>query len=70
MRKLRFGKFGLTEDPRRYFVRMEWKGRVLLGNVAGVRRDETLGATILTVRHFNGEPWPVEPGAGSVFVID
>ena len=43
-------------------VTMPYRGRTLLGTV--VRNDGTL-----TVRHFNGSPWPVSPRASDVTVL-
>lgn len=68
--KLQYGKFGLSTDPRGAHVTLEHCGRTLLGEVVGARRDEVLGAVLLTVRHFNGEPWPIEPGALAVDVLE
>ena len=66
---LKYGKFGLSEDPRGLHVMMTWKGQKLLGTVRNVRRDDITGSTHLIVRHFNGEPWPIEPIASAVRVI-
>jgi len=64
------GKHGLSCDPRHVQVSLNWKGRTLLGDVQGARRDPVTGATLLEVRHFNGEPWPIDPVALAVDVLD
>ena len=46
-------------------VMAEYNGRALLGDVISVSP-----AGALTVRHFNGEPWPIEPLASEVQLID
>ena len=68
--KLPHTKFGLASDPRGAQVTMEYQGRTLLGDVRGVRYHAQLGVFLLNVRHFNGEPWPLEPGSCSVNVLD
>lgn len=50
-------------------VRYSHHGRILLGNVVGGWYDG-LGYGRLTVRHFNGEPWPIEPCAIFVYKIE
>ena len=67
--KFPFSKFGLKCDPRGAHVILNHAGRTLLGEVTNFRRDEVLGCTLLTVRHFNGEPWPIEPGCLAVDVL-
>ena len=64
-----YTKFGLASKPVGAQVAMPWKGRTLLGDVVGVRREFD-GRVILTVRHFDGSPWPVEPVASVVDVLD
>lgn len=57
-----------VEDfPKRTIVRMPYNGRVLLGNVRETRPD--VDDVRLTVRHFNGERWPVEPLASTVEIV-
>jgi hypothetical protein len=68
-RPVRFGKFGLAEDLTNQHVTMPWKGRTLLGEVVSVAYCETRGVFVLTVRHFNGEDWPVMPIASAIRVI-
>lgn len=64
------GKYGLKVDPRGAQIAFDYQGRTLLGDVTGVRYDEVTGCIRLTVRHFNGEPWPIEPPASSVMVLE
>mgnify|MGYP001585292810 CR=1 FL=1 len=47
-------------------------GRTLLGEVICIRMREDEGERmrVLTVKHFNGEPWPVEPFFWDVDVLD
>lgn len=68
--KLPHTKFGLACYPRGAQVTMTYQGRTLLGDVVGVRRDEVTGAIMLSVRHFNGEPWPVDPSSWAVDVLE
>lgn len=51
------------------FVRYSHRGQVLLGNVVNGWYDG-LGYGRLTVRHFNGELWPLEPCAMFVHHIE
>ena len=37
------------------FVAHEWNGRRLLGEIVAIEHG------VATVKHFNGEPWPVRP---------
>lgn len=68
-RKFILGKYGLKEDPRHAQVTIEYEGRTLLGDVKAVRRDEAMGVTLLTVVHFCGETWPIEPHVLAVDVL-
>lgn len=68
--KFQYTKFGMKHDPRGAQVKMQWQGRTILGDVVGVERNEVLGATLLLVRHFNGEMWPVKPCAIAVDVLE
>ena len=54
-----------AKDPVGLFVTLQYQGRTLLGQVRDVRGKK------LIIRHFNGEPWPIEPviGINSVRVI-
>lgn len=60
-------------DPRHLKVKYEMDGRTLLGDVVGWHTGPNILTgktdTWLTVRHFNGERWPVHPLAASVEVI-
>jgi len=60
----------LRSDPRGSQVMMPWRGRTLLGDVTEAYRDETRGMVHLRVRHFNGEPWPLEPHIFAVDVLE
>jgi hypothetical protein len=62
-------KFGMKVDPRGAHVTFDWRGRKLLGEVTGVERDDVLGATLLTVRHFCGDAWPIKPHFLAVDVL-
>jgi hypothetical protein len=44
-------------------------GQTLLGDVKDAYR-QTNGDIHLIVRHFNGEPWPFDPNADRVTVLD
>jgi hypothetical protein len=68
--KFEFTKHGIKHDPRGAHVTFQYLGRQLLGEVVGLRRDDVLGATLLTVRHFCGDMWPVEPSARLVEVLE
>lgn len=70
-RPLKFGRFGLAKDPVGAHVILPWTGgRTLLGTVTGYHIDHVRSLTMLTVTHFNGEPWPITPTAGSVRVLE
>lgn len=49
-----------VENPVGHHVAVAYHGRTLLGEVMHARYDHLLGAVTLTVRHFNGEPWPTD----------
>ncbi len=68
--KFPVGRWGLTADPRGAHVTLPWRGQTLLGEVRAVRRDPVTGCFRLTVVHFNGEPWPVEPTVSAVDVLE
>ena len=68
--KFTLGKYGLKSDPRGAHVTMEWQDRKLLGEVKGVYRSEARGMIHLQVRHFNGEPWPIDPHVLAVDVLE
>lgn len=67
--KFALGKYGLKSDPRGAHVTLEYQGRTLLGEVVGVERAENRGMTLLVVRHFNGEEWPIKPHVLAVDVL-
>ncbi len=67
--KILSNRWGLTQDPRGEHITMTWHGRTLLGTVQDVMRDDVCGCFRLTVRHFNGEVWPVQPCAMAVDVL-
>jgi len=67
--KLPWSRFGPPVDVRGTIVTMQWDGRALLGRVHGLRRNEVLGMTVLDVRHFNGERWPIEPQYFAVDIV-
>ena len=54
-------------------VTMPWKGSTLLGKIIGQGivplPDGTRGVR-LTVRHLNGEPWPIEPLATLITLLE
>jgi hypothetical protein len=58
----------LVKSPLGAQVVMNWQGRELLGDVVDVREER--GYWKLTVRHFNGELWPVEPVLSAVRVLE
>lgn len=68
--KFQFTKFGLKHDPRGAHVTLEHQGRTLLGEVLSVAYDSVCGCFRLTVRHFNGELWPIQPSALAVNVLE
>lgn len=70
MAKFTFGKFGLKENPVGAQVSMEFNSRTLLGDVKGCYRSEILGCTKLIVHHFNGKPWPINPSAVAVDILE
>ena len=72
--KFQFTKFGLTENPIGLVVALPWKDskgdpRTLLGEVVAVSRNDVRGMLHLSVRHFNGEMWPVEPVVSAVEIV-
>lgn len=65
-----FTKFGPKYDYRGAHVRLRLPiGRVLLGEIVELNRDEVRGAVIAKVRHFNGEAWPVEPVLSALLIL-
>lgn len=67
---IQFGKKGrLAENPVGLKVALEWHGRTLLGDVVACAYNDVRCCILLTVRHFNGEDWPIQPAAVAVDVI-
>lgn len=50
-------------------VTMRCQGRLYLGEVKEMWRDDVTSTFRIRVNHFNGEPWPIEPSASSVQVV-
>lgn len=69
-RKLKFGRWGLMENPKQLHCAFDYSGRTYLGNIEQAFYDHVTGTTRLKVRHFNGEPWPVDPPAANVRILD
>lgn len=65
--RVRSNRHGLAENPIGLQVRMQHEGRTLLGDVRYYSVHDT--TVRLTVTHFNGEPWPLEPLAETVEVL-
>lgn len=59
MRKIKFSRYGMAENPKGYHVALPFRGRTLLGEVL----------SFVNVRHFNGEMWPIQAAASAVDVI-
>lgn len=57
-RKIRFGRFGLKEDPRGLTVTWTVGDRIFLATVTGVRYVEGRGCFLLQTRHFCGDEGP------------
>lgn len=55
MRRIRFNRWGLAEDPRGYFVCYQQGGRTVLREVVETYRREVPLAIMLRVRSFNRE---------------
>lgn len=66
-RKIKVTNGYLAENPRWLCVCMDYEGRTLLGKVRDWYRDAD--GIKLDVRHFNGEPWPLQPLVDAVEVI-
>ena len=65
--RFEYGRFGLKQDPRGAHVTLTYEGRKLLGTVVGFYRD--VGAR-LKVRFMCGDPWPINPVASAVDVLE
>lgn len=57
-----------ASDVRGMQIQMDWQGQSLLGDVQSVY--DTPSGQRLRVRHFNGQPWPVEPLVYEVTVLE
>ncbi len=69
MRKLKFNRFGLAENPANLHCVLKYQDRRLLGEILRAQYNPTLGCTLLDVRHFNGELWPIQPAAIAVDIL-
>jgi hypothetical protein len=59
-----------VRDLRGVHVRMPWKGRMLLGEIVDQYfQDYAPTGWHFKVRHFNGEPWPIDPCPAVVEVL-
>lgn len=67
--KLQANKFGLTQNPIGGHCTLRWQGRLLIGEVTGVYRNNH-GYTLIRVKHFNGESWPLDPSAMAVEMLE
>lgn len=68
-RRIRFGRFGLLENPVGLCVTWNQGERIMLADVIGTYRREHPQAIMLTVRHFNGEDAP-DIAASAVRVLE
>jgi hypothetical protein len=60
----------VVNDVRGAHVRMPWKGRMLLGEVVDqYYQPLNVAGWRFRVRHFNGDPWPVDPECSAVEVL-
>lgn len=59
----------MKEDPRNLHCTITWRGRELLGEIIGFHFSQVRGITLLTVRHFCGDLWPIEPAASAVIIL-
>lgn len=70
-RPIKFSRFGLAERPVGLQVKLTIGERTYLGDVTGFYLSEGYSpAVMLKVKHFNGEPWPFDPAASAVRVLD
>ncbi len=65
-----FTKYGPVHNYAGAQVTLEWDGRTLLGDVVGQHRDAVRGIWLATVRHFNGEPWPIVPALSALNILE
>ena len=69
--RLKFNKFGLAQNPIGGHCTYEHEGRTLIGEVTGVVLEQGYCNRLkLQVKHFNGEPWPVQPMAVLVDMLE
>jgi hypothetical protein len=69
--KAELGKYGPKHDYRTAHVVLEYQGRTLLGEIKDVYYRET-GASgfFCKVRHFCGDPWPIEPSLLALEILE
>lgn len=66
-RPIAMNRFGFTEEPVGLHVVYDYLGRTLLGEVVAAEyREFGCSGFFLTVRHFNGTLWPIQPSARCV----
>ena len=71
MAKLKFNKFGLVSNPIGGHCTYEHEGRLLIGEVKGVvLKQGYTNRLLLDVQHFNGDPWPIQPLACMVEMLE
>ena len=62
-----FGRFGPLVNPIGEYVRLDLPSTgIMLGEIVSVYRDDARGLTHAVVKHFNGEPWPIEPALSAL----
>lgn len=67
-RRLKFGRWGLAENPIGHYITWDVGDRTYLAEVTGVYRNEVLNCTFLRTKHFNGEDAP-DVAASHVYVL-
>lgn len=66
-----FTRFGPKYDYRGAHVLLRLPiGRVLLGTIVDVYRDDVRGIVHAKVRHFCGDAWPLEPALSALLLLD
>ena len=68
LRPIRYGRFGLAEDPTGQIVTWTIGERTYLADVIGVYHRESPAAFMLRTRHFSGESGP-EVAASAVRLV-
>ncbi len=68
--KAEIGKHGPKHDYRHAHVTLQYRDRVLLGEIINVRRDEVLGAVVADVRHMCGDMWPITPRLAALEILE